>query len=157
MAKAGRKTKYKKEYVEQAKKLCALGAIDVQLADFFNVCEDTINEWKKVYPEFSESLKKGKSKYDNETVVNSLLHRAIGYQHKEDKIFMHNGKPVIVETIKHYPPDPTSCIFWLKNRLPDEWREKVEGKGDDEDPPPVEIIFQVLEPKDKITITNAKT
>jgi len=30
------------------------------------------------------------------------------------------------------PPDPTSMIFYLKNRRPDRWRDKqeVEHKGD---------------------------
>lgn len=39
---AGRPTKYKPEYAEQASKLCALGATDAQLADFFesNPSED---------------------------------------------------------------------------------------------------------------------
>jgi hypothetical protein len=26
--------------------------------------------------------------------------------------------------VKHYPPDPTSMIFWLKNRQPQKWRDK---------------------------------
>lgn len=33
----GRPTKYKPEYVEQSAKLCALGATDMELADFFEV------------------------------------------------------------------------------------------------------------------------
>jgi hypothetical protein len=24
---------------------------------------------------------------------------------------------------KHYPPDVTACIFWLKNRQPEKWRD----------------------------------
>ena len=32
----------------------------------------------------------------------------------------HNGK--------HYPPDVTACIFWLKNRCPDEWRDRHEQR-----------------------------
>jgi hypothetical protein len=27
---------------------------------------------------------------------------------------------------KHYPPDTTAAIFWLKNRRPSEWRDKVD-------------------------------
>jgi hypothetical protein len=29
-------------------------------------------------------------------------------------------------TLKTVPPDVTACIFWLKNRLPDKWREGKE-------------------------------
>ena len=92
------------------------------------LCEDTINEWKKVHPEFSESLKSGKYIFDNETVVKSLLHRALGYSHKEDKVFNSNGELLIAETVKHYPPDTTACIFWLKNRMPNDWRDRQEIK-----------------------------
>ena len=31
-----------------------------------------------------------------------------------------------MDVTKHYPPDPTAAIFWLKNRQPDTWRDKVE-------------------------------
>ena len=57
---AGRPTNYKKEYDEQAYKLCLLGATDKEMADFFNVKEQTINNWKKNHPSFFESIKRGK-------------------------------------------------------------------------------------------------
>jgi DNA-binding XRE family transcriptional regulator len=124
---AGRPTKYKKEYCEQAYKLCLLGATDAELADFFNVTESTLNLWKKNHKEFSESLKSGKYIADAE-VANKLYHRALGYSHEEDKIFQYEGQPVVVPTIKHYAPDPTSAIFWLKNRQREKWTDssKVE-------------------------------
>ena len=57
MTSVGRPTRYKQEYAEQALKLCRLGAKDSELADFFQVSEQTINAWKKAHPEFLESLK----------------------------------------------------------------------------------------------------
>jgi len=121
----GRPTKYKNEYAQQAYKLCLLGATDKELADFFEVDEATINRWKQSEPEFCESIKKGKEIADAE-VANKLYHRAIGYEHPEDKIFQYEGEPVVVPTVKHYPPDPTAAIFWLKNRQKDKWRDKQE-------------------------------
>ncbi|MCY1295079.1 hypothetical protein D9M70_444010 [compost metagenome] len=35
---------------------------------------------------------------------------------------------VRVPTVKHYPPDPGAAIFWLKNRQPELWKERVEVK-----------------------------
>jgi hypothetical protein len=37
-----------------------------------------------------------------------------------------------VEYKEHVPPNPTSIIFWLKNRRPDRWRDKhdVETSGE---------------------------
>src|SRR6516225_6395600 len=52
---------------------------------------------------------RGKAPADERVVV-SLYQRALGYDH--------NGK--------HYPPDVTACIFWLKNRAPEEWRDRRE-------------------------------
>lgn len=123
--KAGRPTKFKPEYNKQVVGLCKLGATDIQLAEFFGVTEQTINNWKNDHPGFFESIKRGKLAADRK-VAQSLYHRALGYSHKEDKIFQHDGKPLIVPTIKNYPPDSTAAIFWLKNRQPQDWRDKQE-------------------------------
>lgn len=127
----GRPKKYKKEYNEQVYKLCLLGATDDQLADFFNVCTDTIHNWKKTEIGFFDSIKKGKLQADSE-IANSLFHRARGYEHPEVKVF-HNSmalnkeeRIVKVDLIKHYAPDPAAIIFWLKNRQPKAWRDKQE-------------------------------
>lgn len=125
-----RPTKYKAEYCEQAHKLVLLGATDTQLADFFEVTEQTINNWKLQHEEFFESLKLGKEEADSR-VEESLYNRATGYSHPEDKVFNNNGEIITHRVIKHYPPDPTSMIFWLKNRQPEQWRDRVEHTGKD--------------------------
>lgn len=126
----GRPTRFKQEYCEQTRKLCLLGATDMDLADFFGVQESTINNWKKAHPSFLESIKAGKEEADAQ-VANRLYNRAMGYSHAEDKIFNNNGEALIVPTTKHYPPDTTACIFWLKNRQSGKWRDKqqVEHSG----------------------------
>ena len=121
----GRPSKYKDEYAEQAYKLCLLSATDKDLADFFMVEESTINNWKNEHPIFLESIKRGKDAADA-NVANRLYQRAMGYEHSEDKIFNNNGQALIVPTVKHYPPDSTAAIFWLKNRQRDKWRDKQE-------------------------------
>lgn len=123
--KVGAPSLYKTEYNEQVYKLCLLGATDVEIGDFFNVTETTINNWKNEFPEFFESIKKGKQIADAK-VAQSLYNRALGYEHEEDKIFNDQGSPLIVPTTKHYPPDTTAAIFWLKNRQPSKWRDKQE-------------------------------
>lgn len=120
--KSGRPTRYNKKYASEAYKLCQLGAIDTDLADFFNVTVKTIDNWKKAHPEFLRALKTSKASKD-ESVVKSLLERANGYSHKESKFMVVDGAIEEVETIKHYPPDTTSMIFWLKNRQPELWRD----------------------------------
>jgi hypothetical protein len=128
---SGRPTKYRLQYNEQARKLCLLGATDKELADFFEVNEDTINEWKKVHSEFSESIKKGKNQADAE-VADRLYQRALGFEHDSEDIKVvsnggNSGSSVERVPIKKiYPPDPVAAIFWLKNRQPDKWRDKKE-------------------------------
>lgn len=124
--KRGRKSEYKIEYADQALKLCLLGATDKELAEFFSVSEQTLNKWKKDYPEFLESLKKGKSIADA-NVASRLYNRAIGYNCKATKFAASEGKITdLKEYIEHYPPDTTAAIFWLKNRQPEKWRDKKE-------------------------------
>lgn len=142
----GRPTKYKKEYDEQAYKLCLLGSTDKELASFFEVVESTINLWKLEHRGFSESIKRGKSLADA-NVAERLYKRAMGYEHKEDKIFNNNGEALVVGTTKHYAPDTTAAIFWLKNRQPELWRDKPEPT-DDGEVAPVKVVIQVEDARD---------
>lgn len=121
----GRPTKYKAEYCDLAYKYCLLGAKDSDLARNFNVAESRINQWKKDHPEFQEALKAGKEVADAK-VAESLYHRALGYKHEDVDIRVIEGKIVKTPLTKHYPPDATSAIFWLKNRQPKAWRDKIE-------------------------------
>ncbi len=122
---SGRPTKYKPDFCEQAYKLCKAGAINPDLAAKFGVAEATVSVWRKKHPEFQDAVKSGKRECDHK-VEHSLYERAMGYTHPEEKIFQQNGEIVGVTVAKHYPPDSTSMIFWLKNRDPARWRDKHE-------------------------------
>lgn len=121
----GRPTKYKMEFANQALVLAEKGFTDAEIADVFEVKEQTINNWKKKFPQFFESLKKGKAVADQK-IVQSLYQRALGYSHPEVHITSHQGIVTKTNIIKHYPPDTTACIFWLKNRDQEHWRDKHE-------------------------------
>lgn len=124
---AGRPSKFKPEYIEQAAKLCEKFALtDKELADYFDVTEKTLNNWKRDYPEFLQSLKFNKDLAD-ERIEKSLYHRAKGYSHDAVKISVNaQGMETITPFTEHYPPDTTAAIFWLKNRKPKEWRDKTD-------------------------------
>lgn len=139
---AGRPTKYDESINGLVYNYCLLGATDKQLADFLDISEATLNNWKNDYPKLLESIKNGKERADAE-VAQSLFHRAKGYSHKEDKIFNNNGEIVRAETIKHYPPDATSAIFWLKNRQKANWRDKQEHEHTGADGEPIKIDNEV--------------
>lgn len=122
----GRPSGFDKLDLVQVEKLTKAGFTDAQLADFFGTTEQTWNNWKKAHPKFFESLKDWKSEADHE-VEKSLYHRAKGYNCTDTKFATNEGKiSDSLEYTKHYPPDTTAAIFWLKNRQPKEWRDRIE-------------------------------
>lgn len=123
MAEAGRPTLYRPKYDEQARKLCLLGATDVELADFFDVHIATLYRWKISHQSFCEALKAGKDVADDR-VERSLYAKATGYTYDTVKIFNSDGSPLVVPYREHMAPDTTAGIFWLKNRRPQEWRDR---------------------------------
>lgn len=125
---AGRPSDYRPEYAEQAAKLCALGATDMELADFFEVNTITIYRWRNVHEEFCKAVTCGKELCD-ERVARSLYNRAVGYTFESEKVFQHQGAIIRAPTREHVAPDPGAAMNWLKNRQPDKWRDKQEITG----------------------------
>lgn len=125
---AGQPTKYKKEYNKKAFKLSLLGATDKEVANFFEVDERTINNWKEAEPGFFQSLKEGKENADA-NVAKRLYKRALGYTYEEVKVKREPTPPALLEllgeemhtievttTTKHMAPDVAAINIWLKNR-----------------------------------------
>lgn len=60
-------------------------------------------------------------------VENALLKRALGYDYEETvTVELTGGRKQTRKMTKHMAADVTAQIFWLKNRRPDRWRDKVE-------------------------------
>lgn len=139
---AGRPTKYRTEYAQAAYEFALVGATDKQLAEMFGVNPDTIVEWRKVHPEFSESVRAGKLVADAK-VAKALFERATGYQHDAVKIFMPAGAtaPVYAPYVEHFAPDTAALQFWLKNRQPEIWRDKVSAELTGADGGPLQVMW----------------
>lgn len=130
MSERGRPTDYRPEYVEQAAKLCALGATDDEMADFFEVHRSTIYRWKLDHPDFCDAIKTAKEIAD-ERVERSLYQKATGYSVREEqavkiKVERDKEEVEVVEVEKHIPADTTAAIFWMKNRRSHSWRDKFD-------------------------------
>lgn len=154
----GRPTDYRPEYAVLAEKLCLLnvGVTDKDLADFFEVCEKTINNWKNAHPEFLQSIRAGKTLADA-NVAHALYRRATGAtfiieKEVKRKVIEYDpanpGKKLseeefieVVPLIQEAPPDPTAAKYWLNNRDPERWRERVEAVPP---PPPPPTATDVL-------------
>ena len=118
------------------------GLTDEQIAGNMGINVRTLYFWKKKNVQIFQSLKVGKEVADIE-VENALRKKALGFRETEQTVSTRktveyeNGKrvreitePVVTNVEKYYPPDTTAQIFWLKNRKPEQWRDKREQKVD---------------------------
>jgi hypothetical protein len=76
------------------------GLTDEQIAHNIGIRRSTLSEWKKTFPDIADALKKTKEVVDRQ-VENALFKKAC-------------------------EGDTTAMIFWLKNRRPNDWRDKRE-------------------------------
>ena len=84
------------------------GLTDKVIARTLDVTERSITNWKSS-TEFFLSLKAAKKDVDSR-VEESLSRRALGFVGPDGH---------------YYPPETTACIFWLKNRQPQDWRDRI--------------------------------
>ena len=153
----GRPSSYKPEYAEQAYKFCLLGADEPRIAQLLDVSVATITNWKRDYPEFLAALKEGKEIADA-NVGKSLYQRACGYSHPDVEVKVIDGQVVMVDLVKHYPPDTGAAMAWLKNRQPKLWRDRKEVDLSSNDgsmsPKETKINISAKEIKELITQLN---
>lgn len=128
----GRPTKYNPKFHPKMAKLAAAnGCNDEEIAKELEVTTSTFYLWKTKYPEFSEAVKAAKENPDD-AVEAALYKRALGYTvttKKEVAVNIGNGLGSELQTAKvqtHVPADTTAQIFWLKNRRPEKWRDRVD-------------------------------
>lgn len=108
------------------------GLTDEQIAKNIGINRTTLYDWKKKEVNIADALKKGKEIVDFE-VENALLKKALGYTITLNKQKVTKDGDVIDITEEvHVPPDTTAQIFWLKNRKPNNWKDRVETDEDKE-------------------------
>lgn len=141
----GRPSKYNPEYhIPWAKSLAIEGKTDKEIADSMGVARSTFKKWMKEYPDFEEAVNQSKEAADSQVEL-SLYKRATGYKAKDKKTVVTmdkdgNQNPARIEIIERdVMPDVTACIFWLKNRKRDKWRDAWEADINTDK----EIIFNI--------------
>lgn len=104
------------------------GLTDEQIAHNMGIAVKTLFNWKQSHLPILQALKRGKEVVDRQ-VENALLKRALGYEYTETTRERNadTGEMVVTkEVTKQVAPDTTAQIFWLKNRKPEQWRDKQE-------------------------------
>ncbi|KJS23139.1 MAG: hypothetical protein VR72_02945 [Clostridiaceae bacterium BRH_c20a] len=145
--KSGRKPKW--DELDMPSKLNSVkgwamnGSTDEEICKMLGISHDTFYKWKREKTEFAEAIKKGKF-ISNGELLNAAFKQSIGFTFKEEMAFkvksfeMVNGKAIpvekleVIEVAKFALPNPTMNIFMLKNRLPEEYKDKhnVEHSGE---------------------------
>jgi len=134
---------YKEEFARTAFYLTLLGATDVQISQTLGCGTNTIDKWKHTHTEFKEALDCGKIQADGK-VSHSLYLAAVGYSHPDQVVLSNKRKeydpvtgkvlrewtePLVVDTVKSYPPNVTAAIKWLQARQPEIWGNKLRLEG----------------------------
>ena len=109
-----------------------------QIAHNVGVADSTFRRWKEENEALSAAIKRGNAPVDLE-VENAMLKSALGHKEtvrkaikvKTEKQKVGEGKIVeehieYVDEEVYIPPQVVAQIFWLKNRRPDKWKDKVE-------------------------------
>lgn len=149
-AKRGRPSTYRAIYAEQVQAFCLLGADDTKLAELFEISEATLYTWKQRHPEFRQAIKNGKDIPD--AAVASALYKSAtgGHVIIEDRAVSDGkGGTVVVTLKKQLAPEVQAQGFWLKNRQPKLWKDKVEIKE--------EINLNVFPPREVLNALYAES
>jgi hypothetical protein len=100
----GRPTKYRPEMCQTVIDAGKIGASLSEMASECGICHDTLIEWQKEKPEFSEAVKRAR---------------------EESKIWWEKkGRSATFGGEEGF--NATAFIFQMKNRFPDDYREKQE-------------------------------
>jgi DNA-binding transcriptional MerR regulator len=131
------------------------GNTDEEIAFKMGVHVKTLHSWKRRYPEISHSLKEGKENADAR-VEESLYKLALGFEYEEIQEIIEDfpsgnkrsgTKRKRIKFKKYSPPNATAIIFWLKNRKPAEWRDKIRQEIEITEKP--EIIVEIENKNDE--------
>lgn len=116
---------YQTTYVKEARDLCSRGAGESDLARHFKCSIWDIRLWKAVHKDFAAAVKVGADCADDKVTM-SLYERACGCEVEE--IREAPGKDGSIRktiTRRWIPGDPGAAQYWLENRRPDLWQNRV--------------------------------
>lgn len=118
------KSKYRDDFPELAEKYAKQGLTDDQIAGKLGIGKVTYYSYQNKYPNFLNSIKRGKIPVNLE-VENALLKRALGYEYDEITRTIVDKEVVSIKIIKkHVIPDVAAEFIWLKNRVPERWKDR---------------------------------
>jgi hypothetical protein len=122
MTAIGRPSHFDSQLCEQAHNYCLLGATNDELAEFFHVSPRTIDRWIAERADFGDAVRSGRVVADAR-VARGLYGRAVGYDRTVERMAVVAGELKPVTNTIHYPANVQACMFWLRNRRRQTWRD----------------------------------
>lgn len=126
---------YSKVMAAEAKALCERGAGETDLARHFKCTVWDIRLWRATHKDFESAVKVGRAAADDRVEM-ALYERAIGTTYEEVKRWWtplrdESGAVIGKEehqtvTTKIVPADTGAARYWLENRRPELWKNRVE-------------------------------
>lgn len=124
-----RKSKYREEYhLPWIRGLTRRGYTLEEVAEDIGVAVSTLKKWISDNEELSDAVKNARALPDIK-VEDSLYKRTQGMKKTTTKTTIMSDKDGASKQTKievfeeDIPPDTVACIFWLKNRDPENWRD----------------------------------
>lgn len=126
----------------QAYIMCAQhGATFAELAAIWGITASTVSDWVNEYPDFAKAIRAGRDAFNVGQIEQSLVKRALGFEYEEVSTksiqykikSLQDGKEIsklvpaveVTRTKKLVAPDVAAIIFYLKNRDPERWKDKM--------------------------------
>ncbi len=146
------RTKYRKSNPDIVRHCAQLhqdfGASPRELAELFDVSCATIQKWIHQHDDFRQAIE-DVSFHLNLKVENALLKTACGFEYTEVK----DADGFVTKTTKLVPPNVNAQKFWLTNRAPDRWKDKVEQELTTAGGQPIKPLIIFGTPDDDTTET----
>lgn len=134
-------SKYSPEIVAKICELIEKDSFTIpEICKCVGIAESTFHEWQSTKAEFSEAIKKARSRFSDTMAVEaarSLRKLVCGYDHTETTTestdtgqLDDNGKKILkvkkhVTRTKHVEPNTAAIIFTLTNLDPEHWKNRT--------------------------------
>lgn len=142
----GKVTRYKlfAERYEVIVQWARNGLTKQEIAKEMRISTSTLNTWEKKCPDIVEALKEARA-YAHARVENALFKKAVGFRIKRQQPVKKKvqdydgvGKKIgeheeieLIEIEEEVPPDMGAIAFYLKNNMPQKYRDKWPEKLDE--------------------------
>ena len=138
----GRPTKYDpKIHDAKAFSYFCRGYTNALVAKKFGISPRTLDYWIEAHESFKESVIDGRKVSNSENEL-KLFRISQGFYKEIEKPFIVKGKVEIVTYKEYFPPNFPALRFLMTNRMPQDYRDKVEETQEKETETQIEIVVK---------------